>query len=84
VIQLPEKTVLNWTAQQAEIVAVGAPTYPDDPEEYPDPLNPDGTIPVDARLQPGAWVLTRHRSWVATDTPGEYVVWQADIYGVFG
>lgn len=83
-IVLSEKTVRNWTAQQAEIVAVGAPAFPDDPDDYPDPLNDDGTIPLDERIVPGAWVLTRFRSWVATDTDGEYVCRQADLLGVFG
>lgn len=72
-IQLLEKTVEGWTLGQAELIAIGEPELPEDDEE-PEPLDP--------RLVPGAWLLTRFRNWVASDIEGEYFCRHSDIIAV--
>lgn len=69
-IHLLDRTVENMTAGQAEVVAVG----PADTDEDAKPLDP--------RVVPGAWVLTRFRNWieVADDC---YAIRHEDVIGVF-
>lgn len=73
-ILLTERSLLGWSEGQAEIVAVGPPSLPEEDEEV---------FPPDPRLVPGAWVLTRHRMWVATDRDDRYLIRSDDILGVF-
>ncbi len=64
----------GWSAGQAELVAIGPPEVSDDPE--------DETWPLDERLQPGAWLLTKFRYWVPTDDPALFVIRQQDIVAI--
>ena len=77
-IVLLDKTREGWTAGQAIIVSVGLPAF----AEWEDEDQEDGVIPVDPRLVPGTWVLTRFRSWVQTDRDDEWVVNQSDILAI--
>jgi co-chaperonin GroES (HSP10) len=77
-IVLLQKTREGWTAGQAEVVAVGPPAYAEDDEEEA----VDGVIPVDPRLKPGTWVLTKFRNWVQTDKPDEWMVNQSDVLAI--
>ncbi len=82
-IELLDGTTEMWTQGQAEVVCLGPPALPDDPDDYDGDLNPDGTIPIDPLLKEGSWVLTRFRTWVSTDVEGEYLIRVEDIIGVF-
>jgi len=73
-ITLLGKTVEGWSAGQAELIAIGPPAIPDDPEEE--------TWPVDERLVAGTWLLTRFRSWLPTDDPNLFVIRQEDILAI--
>jgi co-chaperonin GroES (HSP10) len=77
-IVLLDKTREGWTAGQAIIVAVGLPAF----AEWEDEDQEEGVIPVDPRLKPGTWVLTKFRSWVQTDKADEWVVNQSDILAI--
>jgi co-chaperonin GroES (HSP10) len=79
-IILLDKTKYGWAQGQAEVLAVGPPAYAEEDDEY----QVEGLIPVDPRVIPGAWVLTRFRTWVETDTPGQYVIKQSDVLAVLG
>lgn len=79
-IVLLEKTKQGWTAGQATVVAVGPPAYAEDDEED----QVDGVIPVDPRIQPGAWVLCKHRTWLPTDRDDEFVIKQSDVLAILG
>lgn len=58
--------------QQGELVAVGE--SPPDLVEDEYPHHAELT-----RLESGAWLLLRSRSWMETDVPGLYVIRQQDI-----
>lgn len=83
VIVLPEKTVNNWTIGQAEIVAVGAPRRVEEDDDR-EGWNQGDPIPTDPRLVPGAWVMTKPRSWIATDRKDMWVCRIEDVLAVLG
>lgn len=74
-VDLLDKTVSNWVQGQAIVEMVGPPALPDEDDEI---------VPIDHRLMAGAWVLTKHRNWVATDQPDRFVIRTEDIVAVFG
>ena len=82
-IHLLDTTVENMVMGQAEIVAVGPPPIPDDPDDCEEPLDADGQVILDDRLTPGAWVLVNPRAKLATDVDGEWLVLWSDVVGVF-
>jgi hypothetical protein len=77
IVLLP-KTREGYTQGQAIIVAVGLPAF----AEWEDEDQVDGVIPVDPRLKPGTWVLTKFRNWVQTDKPDEWMVNQSDVLAI--
>ena len=76
---LPESYRNRMTAQQAEIVAVGPPSFCDEPEDC-ERVHPH---PVDRRLKPGAWVLCAKWAYVSTGEDKLFAVRHEDILGVF-
>ena len=72
-IVLMENTLTHLTQGQAICLAVGPPAHDEDDEE----------IPIDPRVVPGAWIVTRFRNWTPTDQPDEFLIRQADVVAVF-
>lgn len=81
-IILTEPTRHTLTSQQAEVVAIGAPSRCDDD----DCERPHNTV-TDHRCHPlrlelGAWVLLAHRALTETDQLGLFVCSQDDVLAV--
>lgn len=92
-VVLTEATREGLTGQQAEIVAVGAPSLCDDADcERPHVWGAFEIRPAQQMLkhrthlgmasEHGSWVLLAPRSLVETDEPGLYVVSQDDVLAI--
>lgn len=66
---------------QMIVVSVGDYERCPDPDECPRPHHKG--VFHKHRLMQGDWVLVRNRNWMATPDPDIFVIWQADILGVF-
>ena len=73
---LPD-TITKLTAQQMELVTMGPPT----PLDEPDPREEATQARLQA-LEPGAWLVLKHRTWIESDTPDHYFIPQAAIVAV--
>lgn len=74
-IILTENTRDFLTTGQAELVAIGPEAHPDD---YT--WDAEDAYWTDLQgLQPGRWLLLRHRTWLPTDVPDRYLVRHEDI-----
>ena len=85
-IQLLDRTRENWTPNQYEVVAVGAPVLCEDE----DCDRTTHVLAIGLATQkyhaifagPGDWVLTRHRAVAPTDDSNLFIAWQDDILAI--